>query len=321
MPNNSQIVIAKIETTYGVDSTPAPATDAQIIYDWDPQPMVFDEVRRRIDRGFAGRRPKIKTRGRQSHGFKFELAGSGTANVAARWGSVWLRACMFAAPVPNGAIDVSYPLETAGDGSSITFWGHKGDSVTGVVRMRSAGFRGNLTLKFTEGDFPYGQVDGVGILTNNPDGTAIGAPTLPTPPAPVEVNSVNTTFSLGGFALLLRDIEINMGMKTAFRSLVGQRAVVFDVAEDGDRRSAGGTIVAELPDPAVRAYFADAVNRTNLALSLVHGTTAGNIIDIASAVLQIDEPRFSVEQNRLMMTCSFDLIPSAAGNELTLKTR
>ncbi|WP_310476665.1 hypothetical protein [Sandarakinorhabdus sp.] len=321
MPNNSQIVLAKIEGTYGVDSAPVPATDAQIIYDWEPQPMQFDEIRRRIDRGFAGRRPKVKTRGRQGHGFRFELAGSGTANIATRWGSVWLRACMFGAPVPNGAIDVSYPLETVGDGSSLTLYGHKGDAGTGYVRMRTQGLRSNLILNFTEGDFPYGAMDGIGLLNQVPDGTAIGAPTLPAPPAPVEVNSVNTTFTLGGFALLLRSFELNLGMKTSYRSLVGQRAVIFDTAEDGDRRSAGGTIVAELPDPSVRNYFTEVTTRADLALSLVHGTVAGNILDLTSARLQIDEPTFSVEQNRLMMTCNYDLIPSAAGNELVLKTR
>ena len=321
MPNNLQIVLAKVETVYGTDAVPVPATDAQIIYDWEPTPMIYEDDRRRIDRGFAGRRPKIKTRPRQGHNFKFELAGSGTNNVATRWGGTFLRGAMFGAPVVNGTTDVSYPLETIGDGSSFTFYGHKGDSATGTVRMRASGIRGNVLFKFTEGDFPYGQVTSVGLLSNLPDGTAIGAPTLPTSPAPVEVNSVNTTFSLGGFALLLRDIEFDMGMKTAFRSLVGQRAVVFDAAEDGDRRSAGGTLVAELPDPAVKNYFSEVANRTNLALSLVHGLTAGNIIDISSSVVQLDEPRFSVEQNRLMMTCGFDLIPSAAGNELTLKTR
>lgn len=321
MPSNVHVVTAKVEPTYGVDSAPVPATDAQIIYDWEPQPMQFDEIRRRIDRGFAGRRPKINTRGRQAHAFRFELAGSGTANQAARWGSVWLRACMFGAPVPNGAIDVSYPLETVGDGSSLTFWGHKGDSATGVVRMRTQGFRSNVTFNFTEGEFPYGAMDGIGLLNQVPDGTAIAAPTLPTGPAPIEVNSTNTTFSLGGFALLLRSFELNMGMKTAYRSLVGQRAVIFDTAEDGDRRSAGGTIVAELPDPSVRSYFAEVTSRADLALSLVHGISAGNIIELTSARLQIDAPTFSVEQNRLMMTCNFDLIPSAAGNELTLRTR
>ena len=321
MPNNSQIVLAKVEGTYGVDSAPTPAADAQIIYDWEPQPMQFDEIRRRVDRGIPGRRPKVKTRGRQAHPFRFELAGSGTANVATRWGLVWLRACMFGAPVPNGAIDVGYPLESVGDGASLTLWGHKGDSATGVVRMRTQGFRSNVTFNFTEGDFPYGAMDGLGLLNQNPDGTAIAAPTLPTPPAPIEVNSTNTAFSLGGFALLLRSFELNMGMKTAYRSLVGQRAVIFDTAEDGDRRSAGGTIVAELPDPSVRNYFTEVTSRADLALSLIHGVTAGNIIELTSARLQIDEPTFSVEQNRLMMTCNFDLIPSAAGNELVLRTR
>lgn len=322
MPNNSEIFLAKVETVYGVDAAPTPAADAHVIFNWNPTPLQYDQVRRKIDRPFPGRKPKLLTRRRQSHAFAVELAGSGTPNLPTRWGSVLLRGCMFDAPVPNGAIDVNYPLGSAGDGGSLTVWGAKGESANGgVARHRVQGFRSNAKFTFTEGDLPMIDFDGTGIPTQLPDGTAIAAPTLPVAPAPVEVNSVNTAFSLGGFAVLLRSLELDLGMKTAFRSLVGQRVVLFDEAEDGDRRSAGGRIVFELPDPTLRSFYADVDNRANLAMSLTHGITAGNIVELSTAGLQLDEPTYSVEQNRLMASCNFDLIPSAPGNEFTLKTR
>ena len=321
MPNDVNIVLAKVETVYGTDAAPVPATNAFVVYDWAPKPMVYDEIRRKIDRPFPGRRPKVKTRARQNHPFKVELAGSGTANVPTNWGATLLRACLFDAPVPNGVIDVAYPLGSTGDGSSLTFYGAKGNDAGGTVRMRAEGSRGNATFMFQEGDVPYIGFDLLALMSRIPDGTAIGAPTLPNPPAPIEVNTVNTTFSLGGFALLLRSFEIDLGMKTEYRSLVGQRSIIFGKGDDGDRRSAGGRIVFECPDPAVRSFFEDVANRTNLAMTLTHGVTAGNIIEMTSAVLQLDEPEFSNEQNRLMCSCGFDLIPTAAGNELTLKTR
>lgn len=321
MPNNVDTVLVKVETVYATDAAPTPSADAFIVYDWAPKPMVYDEIRRKIVRPFPGRRPKAKTRPRQGHPFKVELAGSGTANVATKWGSVLLRGCLFDAPVPNGAIDVGYPLGTAGDGSSLTKWSSKGNDTGGTVRMRAQGMRGNVKMMFQEGDLPYLEFDFLGLMSQVPDGTAIATPTLPNYPAPIEVNTTNTTFSLGGFAVLLRSLEIDLGMKSEYRSLVGQRAIIFGTADDGDRRSAGGRMVFECPDPTIKSYFADVANRTNLAMALVHGTATGNIIDLSSAVLQIDEPEFSNEQNRLMCSCAFDLIPSAAGNELTLKTR
>ncbi|HPU15385.1 MAG TPA: hypothetical protein PK808_04815 [Polymorphobacter sp.] len=321
MPNNVEVVLIKAEATYNNDPVLTVASDAFIVFDWDPQPMIYDEVRRKIDRPFPGRRPKIKTRARQGHNFKLELSGGGAAATAAKWGSVVLRACLFDAPTI--AADVTYPLGTAGDGSSVAIAGYKGNDSGGSVRHRAGGVRGSAKFVFVEGDLPYIECTMLGLLdpAKLPDGVAPGVPTLPTYPAPVEVNTINTTFTLGGYALLLRSFELDLGMKTKYRSLVGQRAIIFGEEDDGDRRSAGGKIVCEVPDPAVKTYFADPAARTNLALSLVHGTVAGNIIDLSSAVLQIDEPTYSVEDNRLMMSFGYDLVPSAAGNELVLKTR
>lgn len=313
---DTNILLAKVEAPYGTDAAPAAATDALIVYDWQPRPMIYDEVRRNIERGFAGATPKMKTRGRQGHAFKVELCGSGAAATATKWGSVLLRACGFGAPVPNGVIDNSYPLVTADDGSSLTIHGWKDQ-----LRLRAQGFRSNAKFVFVAGELPYIEFDGLGLLNNVPDQAAPTAPTLPDYPAPVEVNTANTTFSLGGFAAKLRSFELDLRMKVEYRDLVGQREVMFGKSEDGDRRAAGGQLVIELPDPTTKSYFADVANRTNLALGLVHGTAAGNIVDLGSTLLNLDEPTFSVEQNRLMMTATYDLVPSAAGNEFTLKTK
>ena len=82
-----------------------------------------------------------------------------------------------------------------------------------------------------------------------------------------------------------------------------------------------GKGVLETPDPAVKSYFADVANRTAQTLSLVHGTVAGNIVEVGSTVAYLDQPTYSVEQGRQMMTMTGQLVPSAAGNEFTLKSR
>lgn len=317
MPLDTSIVLAKVEDVYATDAAPTPAADAQVVYDWNPRPQMFDELRRPVERGFAGATPKIKTRGRQGHALKVELTGSGVKDQATRWGSVWLRACMFDAPAITAATEVSYPLGTVGDGASLTFWGYKDN-----VRHRTQGWRSNAKFVFNAGEFPYIEIDGMGLLKNDPDGSAVGsAPVYPAYPTPLEINTANTSFSLGGFSPLLRSIEIDLRMKTSYRHLVGQEVVRFDKNEDGDRRAIGGTMVIELPDPTVKSYLADVRNRTNLPMSLTHGTVEGNIIELGTTVLNLDEPSWSVEANRIMATMAFDLVPSAAGNELTLKTR
>lgn len=313
---DTSILLAKVETTYGTDAAPAAATDAAVVFNWQPNPMEADELRRSIERGFAGATPKVLTRFRQSHSFRLELAGSGDVDDPTLWGDVFLRACMFDEPVITAATDVAYPLEGVGDGASITIHGWKEN-----LRHRVQGFRGNAKFNFTSGQLPYIEFTGMGLLSQDPDANTATAPTLPVYPAPLEVNTVNTDFTLGGYAALLRSFELDLGMKTTMRDLVGQTAIIFDKAEDGDRRSAGGTLVIQLPDPTAKNYFSDIRNQTNIALALTHGTVAGNIIELASTRLNLGTPTFSTEQNRLMMSAPFNLVPSAAGNEFTLKTK
>lgn len=310
------VVLAKVEDTYGVDAAPTGAADAQVVYDWNPRPQIYDDIRRNIERPFAGAKPKSKTRGRQGHPLKLELCGSGDADTPTRWGSVWLRSARFAAPVVTAGVEVAYPIITTDDdGASLSLHGFKRRA-----RHRCQGYRSNAKFVFVAGQLPGIELDGLGLLNQQVDDAAPGAITLPDYPAPIEVNTDNTTFSLGGFAAKLRSIEIDMRNKTAYRDIVGQRAVIFETGEDGDGHAAGGQLVIEA-DLALKNYLTDVPARTNLPLVLIHGTEAGNIVDISSNVLQLDEISWSEEQNRLMMSASFDLVPTAAGNELTIKTR
>ena len=312
------IVLAKVESAYGTDAAPAPATDALIVFDWTPQPVQYDNVQRRIDRGFAGARPSLNTRPRQQHGYSVELCGSGTAATPTKWGSVLLRASMFGAP--SVATDVTYPLVSGGDdGASISFYGQKGGTGD-LMRMRAYGQRQNAVFNFEEGNFPYITFDGIGLLNDLPDDTAISAPTLPTYPSPVEVNSANTTFTLDSYALKLRSFTLDLGLRPTYRSLVNHREIIFDSDDGSDRRNINGQIVCELPGLAAKNYFSAIHGSTPIAMSLVHGTAAGNIVSIASSKLVLGPPTFSAEQRRYMMSVPYTLVPDAAGNEATFKT-
>ena len=312
------IVLAKVESSYGTDAAPAAATDALIVFDWTPQPVQYDTVQRRIDRGFAGARPTLNTRPRQQHGFSVELCGSGTAATPAKWGSVLLRGCLFGAP--NIAADVTYPLASGGDdGASLSFYGQKGGTGD-LMRMRAQGQRQNAVFNFEEGNFPYIVFDGIGLLNDLPDATAISAPTLPVYPDPVEVNSANTTFTLDTYALKLRSFTLDLGLRPTYRSLVNHREIIFDSDDGADRRGINGQIVCELPGLAAKNYFSAIHGSTPIAMSLVHGTAAGNIVSMASSKLVLGAPTFSTEQRRYMMSVPYRLVPDAAGNELTLKT-
>lgn len=316
MPLDLNVLAAVPETVPGTRQAPSLASNALVAFNYAPVPIQSGEVRRAIDLPFPGRRPALKTGVLARHPFSVELSGAGTAAGVPFWAPL-LRGCMFGASVPNASINCAHPLNSVGDGGALSFDGWKDN-----VRMQAFGMRGNAVFDFTEKALPRIDFDYLGLIVPGAPATANtpGAVTLPTYPAPVEVNLANTAVILDGFTLGCRSFSLDLGMKTTLYSTTGSRSIIFDKAEDGDRRSAGGTLVAELPDPTAKSYFADVLAGTARSFSVAHGTVAGNIITIASSVFVPLDITFSVDANRILMTMPFALVPTAANNDFTLVT-
>lgn len=317
MPLDTSIIAWKNEAVPGTFAAPTFAADALQVFNYAVTPIQGQQVRRAVDVPYAGRRPSVRTAIHAAHSFEMELSGAGSANGVPWWAKV-LRAAMFGAAVP-GVAECAIPLTSAGDGGAGSILGNKDN-----IQHRGFSTRGSIVFNFTEKDLPRIGFSGLCLIEGGEPAVAstpMGV-VLPVYPAPVEVNLRNTAIFLDTFLLGVRSLTIDMGMKTVFYSHTGARAIIFDKAEDGDRRSAGGTLVAELPDPAVKEYFSAVGAGTPLAFDLTHGTVAGNIIDITSLGFVATDITYSVENNRLFMNMEFDLVPSGGGNdELVLFTR
>ncbi|MFQ3664671.1 MAG: phage tail tube protein [Sphingomonadaceae bacterium] len=316
---DTSILTAKLEASYGTWAAPTAAADAMVVFDHQLIPMESEEVRRQVEKGFRGGNSSAYTAIRQRQTFSTELAGSGTVDAPAFW-AVLLRGCMFDAPVPAPATHVVYPIRTAvDDGASISVGAFKG----GVLSSPMRGARGNATLVFEEKQIPRIDWDFVGLLQES-NIIAAGSPgtiALPDPPVGQEVSLTNTVIQLGGTTLGVRRLSIDLGNKLEYFSTTGQRQVLFGKDEGGDGRQVTAEAVFELPNPATKNFFADILPRTALAFSLVHGLTAGNIVEITSSRAILGRADFSVESGRLFMNCPIEFIPTSAGNELTWRTR
>jgi|GEM_PF-3918178 len=316
MPLDTSVVLAKVESPAGTYATPVGATDAFLVFGYEVTPMESEEVRRQIERPFPGVNPSTYTAIRQRHAFSVELAGSGVANTPAKWGTL-LRGCLFGAGVP-GVSKAAYPLASVGDGEAMSIVGYKDNA-----RHRGKLSRGNAVFRFTERQLPSIGFDFQSLIegASPMDGSAPSGVVLPNYPGPVEVSLANTVVTLGGTVLGVRSLEIDLGNKVAFFSTTGGRSIIFGKDESGDRRAITGTAVFELPDPTAKNFFFDILPRSPLAFSLIHGTAAGNIVELASAGAVLGRATYTVEQNRIFMNCPIEFVPTAAGNELMLETR
>lgn len=312
------LMLSKVETVYGTYATPAPATDASIVFGYTMTPMESEEVRREIERGFSGTNPSIPTAIRQRHRFSQELTGAGTATGVAHWAK-HLRACQFGAAVP-GASDCSYPLVGSGDGGSISLAGNKGNAFD----LRGKGGRGNATLRFVEKQLPSIEFDIMALLQDDTNIITANVPTgvvLPSYPVPQEVSLLNTVVTLDGVTLGVRSFELDMGNKTEYYSTTAVRQVIFSKDQSGTYRAPTGRCVFELPDPATKNFFPTIRSGAPVAFSLIHGLTAGNIIELTSANAVLGRAEFSVEANRIFLNADIQFVASAAGDDFTLKTK
>jgi hypothetical protein len=318
MPLATSFLAAKPEVTPGTWSAPTLAANALTVRNLTIDPFNTATLRRNIDKGFAGANPSIPSAVHRGYSFEMELAGSGTANTAVLWQTM-LRGSMFGAGVPAGA-QVGYPLTSTGDGDALSMMLLK-DIILHEVR----GARGNAVFTFNEKALPFVAFTGLGLFRTAGEvykaGSSAGL-SLAAYPAPVEVNLENTVITLDTFTLGVREFSLDLGMKTQLYSTTGSRQVIFGKDDEGDRRAAKFRMSFELPDSASKNYSASLAAGSVLPFTLVHGATAGNIIELSSTRAIAETISYSEDANRLFATVTGVCVPSASGNdEIVLVTK
>jgi hypothetical protein len=109
-------ILSKIETTYGVDPTPAAGSDALLMSNLTISPLEMTLVQRQNIKAYMGNNPNVIAASYSKVSFDIEMAGSGSAGTAPAFDEL-LRGCALsattlAAPVTGTA--------TAGSTTSIT---------------------------------------------------------------------------------------------------------------------------------------------------------------------------------------------------------
>jgi hypothetical protein len=110
--SRKRLIQAKIESTYGTDSSPA-GSDAILVRNLEITPIESETVSRDLIRPYLGNSDQILANTRVSITFEAELAGSGSAGTASKIDSL-LRACGMAATTTGSAITGTAQAGSAG---------------------------------------------------------------------------------------------------------------------------------------------------------------------------------------------------------------
>ncbi len=300
-----RLLLAKIESVYGTDPTPTGAANAILCHWRDlPQPAQSDYVDRALLYPYFGRSQQFPSNAKISMGFDCELAGGGAAGTAPAWGPL-ARMCGFAETISAGVSVVYNPISSAEE--SATLWYNIDD-----LRQKAKGSRGSLGLSIKAGAVPLINFTTMGLY----DPPADAAPATPTYTGfitPLIVNKVNTpTFTLLGYAAVMRELTIDMKKPLIYRDWVNTKKV------DVGGQVPDGSVTIELPSIADKDYFAAHIAGTLGALQLIHGTVAGNIVQIDCPKVQVTNPRYASEQGIALLTLDLALVPSSGNDELTI---
>lgn len=296
-----KLLLAKIEGTYGTDSVPTGGSDAMLTSNMVVTPFEGDPVERNLDKPFLGDDGVIHVGVHVLNQFGVEIAGAGSAGGVPAYEPL-LRACGLGETNNVGVSQVYDPVSDSFE--SVTMYNHLGGQKHGMV-----GARGNVSLEISPREIPHFMFNMIG-LWQAPASGADPTPDWSAFNTPLAVTNDNTpTMTLHGTALTLVSLSLNLGNEVKYRNLVGQEA-----AEIIDRKTAG-RIVFEAPALSAKDWFSTAKANTTGALQLVHGATAGNIVQVDAPTVQLLKPSYGEVEGVRTIEADLRLIPSDAGND------
>lgn len=301
-------VLAKTEVTYAVDSNPTGAANAILVRNVEVTPIATVRESRDLYRPYLGNSKDVIGAFYGQIRYEVEAAGGGGAGTVPAWAPLH-RACCLAQVNTPGVSTVFTPVSSNLESVVQYFY------LDGVLHQ-FRGVRGNVGLRGTYRSALMWVYDFMGLfvpVTDSPLPTAVYSSFQ----EPLAFNKANTPiFSIHGVsAQVLRNFTLDMGNQVVYRNLVNSEAVRIV-----DRKPAGTLeMAAELM--AVKNWFNTVRDATSGALQLVHGTVAGNIIEINAPAMQISDASYSEFEGDAMVNATAKYMPVNGNDEFTITVR
>jgi len=297
-----RLILIEEESTYGTDATPDGA-DAVLVRDLSIVPLQSDIVSRDLIRPYLGASEQLLANTRVECTFSVELAGSGTAGTAPRYGKA-LKACGFSETIAANTSVTYDPVSTNFDSVTIHY------NLDGV-RHKVTGARGTFSITGAVGEIPTIDFTMTGIYVA-PDDSAQPSVTYAAQASPLIFKKGNTTGLnvMGLTTAKLSNYSLEIGNEIVYRELVGGTGEVLLT-----NRNVTGNLTIEAVALATKDYFAAALAETVGIIEFTHGTAAGNIVKVDSARADIADVSYGDEDGIAMLEIPFTAVPSTAGND------
>lgn len=299
------LLLAKVETVYGTDPTPTAALNAMHAKVTSYQPTMTEFKERENVRNFFGSGGQVQASNHSEMDVEVELSGSGEAGTVPAYAPL-LKACGLSETVAAG-VSVIYAPDTDAP-VTITFY-YNLDGIRHVM----TGVRGNMTLDMTARSIPMMKFHFTGLYT------AVADSPMPTGAdydaflAPLAINKVNTpSWAIHGTSGAMQSFTADLGNNVVYRNLIGSESVVLT-----DRKVTGQASF-EMTSVAVKAWHEAVRVGTLDDFTLVHGSVAGQIIQIDGPKVQLTNPQYADSDGIQMLNVGLDFQPDVGDDEFTL---
>lgn len=299
------LVLAKSEVTPGTDPTPTAAANAIQVRNLRITPLKINKASLDVVRPWFGASPEVITGSYSEIEFEVQMAGSGAAGTAPKWGPLH-KACAFS-ETTVASTSVTYALVSASLGTA-TIYAYMGTSSganSAWVKMTMC--MGTVDYTLDSEGVPIMKYKFTGLY--NP----ITAQALPTGADysgfidPVAVNYANTSvMTVGGTAVQMKSLALSIGNSVAYDNRPNVEQIITT------DRSMSGTVAFRMPLLSAKDYFSAARAGTTQAIVLTHGP-AGNRSTLSLPVCSLGEPSFSDEKGMWDISFPFNAQPGAAG--------
>lgn len=299
-------ILVKIEDTYGTDAAPAEA-DGIVAANVEFTPMEGQELQRDLIMPYLGNQGVILTGLYARLVFDVEIAGSGVAGTPPKY-SALLRACGFQQNVTVDTL-VDYDIiEGEVESASIYFMLDGNQHVMLGVQANVA-----PTLDIT--GVPRYRFTCLGLLGTISDAANMPAISKAGWIKPVPVTKANSVMTLHGWTATGDSLSLDLGNQLSPRFPFGDEYILIS------DRSASGTAVVEARSLATINWFEIAKAGTLGALSFVHGTTEGNIVEITAPAVEIGRPTYGQTNNVATYSLPLAFTPDAGLDDFKITVR
>ncbi len=306
MLSKRTVVLAKIESAYGVDPTLAAADNAVEAYDFDV-PEIAAEMKER-NPGNSDLSPYPELRGKTGFTYKLKvpLKGSGTAGTAPRIAPL-LRSAGLGQTIVSSTSVTYAPISTGWESCAIEGY------IDGLL-YKLLGCVSDLEMDFTTGEKPLLNVSGKALYTIPTDGDIV-TPTFDTTTPEI---CKGTVMTFGSYAAILEKLNIKFNNKISERiDMTPSEGVKgYQIVE----RNYVGTMTVEavLRATTNADFFSYFDGGTAKALSFVIGATSGNIATITAPKCYLRAPKVGNRDGIRTFELEFLLARNSGNDEISI---